>query len=254
MPRLTQRIDPHKARATLFIVFSAYIAFVLGGLGFGKMTEYDDFSEAAQAHAALSASFTVIVVGAYLALTLVLIGGLPIAFAAIKHAWRERQWRTLLLFSVPPLSFAIWSAWVLLLVNVISPNGPAGGSIHSLPNTLSFHSIIALFLMAAVASVTAVCRAILRSTIPGNLFQLALIPAILAAVVMAVVVVALLAWGLVLRSTAPDLFNGNDGLLATSTALSWAGSLIIMALATIAACVALLRTLPKTPALKESLA
>jgi hypothetical protein len=254
MLRITQRIDPLKARATLIIIFSAYIAFVLGGLGFGKLTEYDDFSEAAEAHAAISASFTIIVVGAYLALALVLIGGLPIAYAAIKQAWRARQWRTILLFGVPPLSLAVWSAWVVLLGNLIPQNAPVGGSIHSPLNITLFLSIATLFALAAVASVTAVSRAILRSTIPGKLYQFALIPGILAALVMAVVVAAMLAWGLSLWSAAPSLFTGDDGILATSTALSWAGDLIIMAPAAIVACLALFRAFPKPPAIKESLA
>ena len=254
MLRLTQRIEPLKARATLILIFSAYIAFVLGGLGFGKLTEYDDFSEAAQAHTAISASFTVIVVGAYLTLALVLIGGLPIAYAVIKQAWQKRQWRTILLFGVPPLSLAIWIAWVIMLGNLIPRNAPAGGSIHSPLNITLFLSIAVLFALAAIASVAAVSRAILRSAIPGKLYQFALIPGILAALVMAVVVIALITWGLTLWSAAPDLFTGDDGILATSTALSWASDLLIMALAAIVACVALFRALPKPPAIQESLA
>jgi hypothetical protein len=47
-------------------------------------------------------------------------------------------------------------------------------------------------------------------------------------------------WGLAIRADVPALWNGNDGLGATSTALSWANDVALMILATLIALGALI--------------
>src|SRR5207244_4651674 len=73
-------------RQSLLTVFCAYIGFVLAGMGFQKMTEYDDFVDAAHTHALVGTTYTLVIVGAAVALLAILVGGLPIAFAVVKEA------------------------------------------------------------------------------------------------------------------------------------------------------------------------
>jgi hypothetical protein len=87
------------------ILFCAYIAFVVAGLSFAKMTEYDDFAEATRDFPLIGAAFTTRGVGAYVALAAVLIGGLPLALAAARNALATRRWGILALLAVPALAF-----------------------------------------------------------------------------------------------------------------------------------------------------
>jgi hypothetical protein len=49
-------------------------------------------------------------------------------------------------------------------------------------------------------------------------------------------------WGWLSYSLRPDLFTGNMGVMMTSTRGSFAFTLIVMAIATITACVGIVRT------------
>src|SRR5579859_5161347 len=49
-----------RLRATTITIFCAYIAFVVAGMGYQKMTEYADFNAAGQTHAAIGVSHTLI--------------------------------------------------------------------------------------------------------------------------------------------------------------------------------------------------
>jgi hypothetical protein len=53
--------------------------------------------------------------------------------------------------------------------------------------------------------------------------------------------VAVLVWGLALRVDAPQIYNGNDGALATNTAASWVRLVVVMGVATAVAAAALIR-------------
>jgi hypothetical protein len=92
--------------------------------------------------------------------------------------------------------------------------------------------------LCALASTVAVTQAIGRSAIAPGLYRFARIPAAVAALTMLVVTAALVLWGLDLRTEVPSLFDGNDGLLSTSTAANWLIIASIMAVATIIAIVA----------------
>ena len=67
-------------------VFAAYIAFVVAGMAFAKMVEYDDFSDVTHGNTLITVAFNTLVAGAYIALLAVVIGGLPLAFAAARYA------------------------------------------------------------------------------------------------------------------------------------------------------------------------
>jgi hypothetical protein len=212
----------------VLLVLWAWVGMVAAGVGFRKMTEYEDFVRAARESASVGVSFDAVVLGALVALAAVLVGGVPIVFAALRDAIGSGRRDVPLLLFVPPLSLGIFVGYVLVLVRVVDPifGDPA---VHDPVNVALFLSIVAMFLLAAVASTAAVSAAVGRSDIGERLYRLALYPAALAAVAMVVVSFATAVWGLALWAQAPALFSGDDGILATPTAASWLAILVVMA-------------------------
>jgi hypothetical protein len=226
MTTLIQRL-----RRSEIVIFCAYIAFVVAGSAFAKVTEYDDFHDATRHYPLIGGAFTTLVVAAWVALAAVVIGGAPLALAAARSALATRRWSTLALLAVPALALGALYGFVLLLTQIIGP------AIHAGPGATSanYHLGIALaifFLLCAAGSTVAMARAIAQSEIAPGLYRFARIPAAVAVLAMVVVTGSLLVWGLALRADVPSLFNGNDGLQASNTAANWLVQLAVMALAT----------------------
>jgi len=219
-----------RLRASELAVFSGWIVFVVTGLGFSKMTENWDIF-AAGTSPAVSLSYLSVMVGALVALLGVLVAGVPIAWAIAKSAFRAQRWRLLGLFAVPPIFLAVWIGLTYLLLNVVVP-GPAP---HDPVRFVGFAAWVGVFCIAAVASTVAVTVAAINGEVPPALYQRAVRPALVVAGTMAIVVVAVVIWGLAVLATEPSLFWGNDGLLATSTALSWLGVIAGMGAGTVIA-------------------
>jgi hypothetical protein len=220
-----------RLRRAEITVFCAYIAFVLAGLAFAKITEYDDFGDATRAHPLIGGAFTILVVGAYVTLAAVVLGGLPLAAAAARAALVARRWGILALLAVPALAFAVFAGSAQLLGQVVAPALHAGSG-PTRANVVLGISLAVVLLLCAIASTAAVTSAIVRSEIPPRLYRFARIPAALAALAMLVVTASLLVWGLSLRADVPSLFNGEDGLMASNTAANWLVQLAIMGGAT----------------------
>jgi uncharacterized membrane protein len=216
-----------RMRRSVLMVFWGWVFFVVAGMGFQKMTEYDDFVGAARQHPWIGTSFEAVVAGAWVALAAILLGGAPIAFSVLKDTFARRRKDVALLFLVPPLSLAAFVGYVLLLTRVIHP---AAGSrtIHGALNVGLFLSVAGMFVFAAVASAAAISRAVSRTSIEERLFRFALYPAALTTVAMGVVLVAVVAWGLALKADAPALFGGDGGILASSTAHTWLAIVVVM--------------------------
>lgn len=216
-------------RASLLTLFCAYIGFVVAGIGFQKMTEYDDFMEAAHSYTLIGTSYTLVVIGSAVALLAILVAGLPIAFTIVKAAFVTRHVGLALLLVVPFLAF------VLLIVTP-----PLIGQLPMIANRIIF---VTVFLALAVISTCAVCMAIARSQVPDKLLRFAVLPAVITTVAMALMLVATVTWGIGLQREVPQLFGGNDGIMASSTAGTWLGIVIGMALTTIVAAFAMVRGL-----------
>ena len=225
-------------RRSLLVIFCAYIGFILAGWAFQKMTEYDDFVEAARTHSVIGLSFNLVVIGAVVAFLAVLVGGLPIAFTVVRSALAQKRYGPLLLLAVPILAFAVflWTTFLLEALhrpgNQLSPLGEL-----FLDRGLFFGTLI----VAAIVSVGAVCLAVARSEIPEKLLRFALLPSILATISMALILAATIVWGLGLRTSVPQLFTGNDGIVGSSTTGTWLAIVIAMAIATGLSAVSLMR-------------
>ncbi len=236
-------------RRSLLTIFCAYIGFILAGWAFQKMTEYDDFVEAARTHSVVGLSFNLIVIGAVVALLAVLAGGLPIAVTVIRFALAQKRRGPLLLLAVPILAFAVFLGTTLLLEALHRPGNHLSPVWQIfLHRGVFFGTLIA----AAIAGAGSVCFAVVHSEISEKLLRFAVLPSILATISMALVLAATITWGLGLRDGAPQLFAGNDGLVGSSTTGTWLGIVIAMAIATVLAALSLLRGLSARSALRTA--
>jgi hypothetical protein len=217
---------------------------VIAGIGFQKLTEYDDFVEAAHTQSVIGISFNLVVAGSIVALLAILAGGLPIVFAIIRSAFARKRYGSLFLLTVPILAFIVFLGTTLLLERSWPANAPA-------PQTHASRGIfLSVFFAAAIASTGAVCFAVARSEISQRILRFAVLPSLLTTLSMALMLVATIIWGLGLRSNAPQLFNSNEGMFGTSTAGSWLKIVIIMAIATVLAAFSLIRGLSARSALR----
>ena len=220
----------NRLRSSEIAIFCAYILFVLSGMGFQKMSE--DFVHAQKVYPAIGTPFYAVVIGAIAALVAVLAGGLPLAFAALSYALRQRRRDIILLFLVPPAALAVWLGYVLVLLRLLpSPDKAAVAQVTQ--THVWAYSMVGLLVLAAVVSTAAVAVAVSRAHIGEAVYRFALLPSVVTVLAMAIVLAAVVAWGIGAQADAPQLFNGNHGFLATSTAASWYGHIITMGTAVV---------------------
>ena len=229
-----------RLRGSVLAVLWGWVGIVVAGVGFQKMTEYDDFVRAARESVWVGFSFDAVVAGAILALVSVLAGGLPVALTALQGAITEGRRDVPLLFCAPLACLGLFVGYVLLVTKVVYPEiHPIG--LHSPLNVAIFLSIAGAFVLAAVASVWAISAAVYRAELDEAPLRFALYPAASAALAMGVVLVGTLAWGLALRARTPGLFTGDGGILSTNTAATWVAILAVMAVSTVVAVHAVVR-------------
>jgi hypothetical protein len=228
-----------RLRGSVLAVLWAWALLVVAGVGFQKMTEYEDFVRAARENAVVGAAFDAVVGGAVVALAAVLIGGVPIGFAAVRGALAEGRRDVPLFLCVPPLSLAAFVGYVLVITKIIYPTlGTL--AVNDAMNVALFLSVAGAFLVAAVLSVAAVCAAVGRSGVGERHLRFALASAAVAAVAMVAVLAGTVIWGVALQVQAPALFTGDDGILATPTYATWE---VIVAAMILSCCVALVAVL-----------
>ena len=242
---LLERLDVlmQRLRLTTFTIFGAFVAFVVAGMGFQKMTEYDDFMTLAHHNIVVGVTYVLVVVGAVAALVGVLAGGVPVALASLRYAVQQRRWDILARFAVPPLTLVVLFGYLKLMARI--DHQP---SVHSLLTDATFGIFVALFVLSAFASAAAVLSAINRSETNERVLRWAIATGVLTALSMCVVAVAMIIWSVSLWLSAPDLFFGNNGLLASSTVVNLAIVVAIIVAAAGIAARALLRGNRPTPA------
>jgi hypothetical protein len=242
-------IQPRRSVITVFI---AYIAFVLAGITYNNTIE-DDIKTLNPAHPAVGAAYSVVFWTSAVSLLAVLAGGLPIGLAVARRALAGRRWDILALLAVPPLSLLIWLGCTWTLINVVAPHIEAQATPRSSAGVF-FLSWAGVFLLAAIVSTAAVSIAVSRSEVPAQLFRFALGPAAIAVLTMAVMFVAVLAWGLLVQSQVPGYLDRPDGPRPYTVPImtAWVVDLVVMGLATLVAGAALVRAWRMPPPSAET--
>jgi hypothetical protein len=223
-PRRRWPLMIDRTRLAELRVFAAWVLFVVAGLAFQRMIEGAPFSPIADADLAVGAPVVVLIAAAVVSLGAVVLGGVPIAAAIALGAIRSGRRGPLWLLAVPPLSLA---AWIGLTVALVTAGPPPDGTAR----VVAFLAWVGSFVLAAIASTVAVSAAALRGQVDGSLYERAARPALWTAAAIAIGGAAVAAWGLGLLATRPEAFWGSDGLIGSSTALTWLGVLAAMAVA-----------------------
>jgi len=231
-----------RMRGSVLTVMWAWVGLVVAGVGFRKMTEYDDFVRVAQDSALVGVAFDAVVVGAVVALAAVTVGCAPVAFVALRKALAEGRKDVPLLLCMPLIFGAGFLGYTMVLLKVIFPS-LGRVAVHSSANVTLFLSLVGAFLLAALASAGGVTAAVRRAEVGGRILRFALYPAAIAAAAMTVVLVGTTVWGVSLRAQAPALFAGDEGILATPTYVTWLAIVAVMAVSTAVAVVASIRGL-----------
>ena len=229
-----------QVRRSASMIFAAFIAFVIAGIGFQKSTEDIMKTGLPGAHPILAISYDAMGVAAVVALLAILAGGIPVALAALRYALANRRFDIVARFLVPPVALlvVIAAGFIVVTTNI---GGNTAATIHSPARFGAIGGLIALFILAAIASTYAVLSAIARSEINPGLFRFSLLPGALATIAMLAMLAAQIGWSFGLWQNAPTHFFGNDGVLATSTLVGIVAQAAIMVVATIIAILALAR-------------
>ena len=187
-----------RQRIALITIFSAWVAFVIGGIGLQKMTEYDDFQSVAARVLTVGLPFKIVYFGSAVSLLAVLIGGVPLAVTALRQALADRRPGIAALFAVPPLTLALFVGFIILYTSN-TPKSAASGHIHV---------VVGAFVVAAILSTAAVCYGISatsRST--SALLGFARWPAVITAATMLIMGAATVAVALGLNAVAPGVVS-----------------------------------------------
>lgn len=225
-PRRRWPLMIERLRLSELVVFASWVVFVIAGLAFQRMTEGAPFNALAAAQPSVEVPYLAVVAGAVLSLCAVTFAGLPIALAIARTAITAGHRRHLGLLAVPPVALAVWVGLTALLLTL------AGATPSGTAQVVLFLIWVGAFVVSALASTVAVSAAALEAEIDGAFYRRAARPALLAGAAMAVVVAAVLGWGVAVAIGAPSTFWGDEGILGGSTVLTWLGVVVIMAGAT----------------------
>jgi hypothetical protein len=229
-------------RRSASMIFAAYIAFVIAGIGFAKMAEDIMKSSLPATYPILAGAYYAVMIGAILSLLAVLAGGIPIALAALRFAFANRRADILARFAVPPIALAVIAGYTGLIMN-LNVGGNTAATIHTPQRIVGVGSVVAVFIIGAIASTIAVLDAIKRSEIDERLFRFTVLPEILTVIAMLITMLAHVFWSIGLWQDAPNHFWGNDGFLASSTLLATSIQVLVMAIAMLTAAYAVRQSL-----------
>lgn len=233
-------LQSRQYRRSASIIFAAFIAFVIAGIGFQKTNEDIMKTSLPTTYPILAIAYYAMMAGAVVALLAVLIGGIPVALAALRYGVANRRNDILARFAMPPIVLLVLiAAGVIVFTNNIGGNTPA--TIHSPQRIAAIGALVVLLIVGAIVSTYAVLSAIARSQISGRLLRFTLLPGVLATIAMVVMVAAHVLWSFGLWQDAPTLFFGNEGILATSTLVGTVVQVVIMVVAALLALGALIR-------------
>jgi len=241
----------NKLRSTILFVFAAYIAFIVAGFSLNGLMDDSQLVPLTRSNPVLSISYATIEIGSVIALLAIMIGGAPLAWTIIRRVFTFQRKDLGLLF-VPLASFLVLVGYFFMMVYLAFNTHVLDQPISSTGLALMW-GLITIFAAGAIASTIAVWKlishtdveqdefALLGKSATIKLYEFAYRPALVTTLSMVVMFVATVVWGWLSYSLRPDLFIGNMGVMMTSTRGSFAFTLIVMTIATVTACLGIIR-------------
>lgn len=216
-------------RRSELAIFAAWVTLVVAGLAYSKLNEDNPFTAIRANDLLVGIAFDLVLVGAVAAFIGVVVAGLPIAVAIVLDGLQRHRPSQLGLLCVPLLSVGAWIAMTLLLVRLGTP------SVDDLTRVILFALVAGGFVLAVALGAVALAVAALNAQIDAALYRRATRPAYMTVAGMVVVTAGAVAWGAALFLADGNTFWGDEGLLATSTALSWFVICAVMVVASVIA-------------------
>ena len=241
----------NKLRSTILFVFAAYVAFIVAGFSLNGLMDDSQLVPLTRSNPVLSISYATIEIGSVIALLAIMIGGAPLAWTIIRRVFTSQRKDLGLLF-VPLASFLVLVGYFFVMVYLAFNTHVLDQPISSTGHALMW-SLITIFVAGAIASTIVVWKlishtdveqdkfALLGKSATIKLYEFAYRPALVTTLSMVVMFVATVVWGWLSYSLRPDLFIGNMGVMMTSTRGSFAFTLIVMTIATVTACLGIIR-------------
>lgn len=221
-----------RMRGTVAATLSCWIALVLVGAGFAKATEDFPFRAAARAHALLGDARTLVVILAVAGSAVVALAGLPLAYAVLRQAWRERT-RTLVR--------AICAAVLAVCLFAGAVGGLALLTGHSHGGTLLDHLLFAAFggfaVLLAVVCALAARAGLMTARLEGGQLVLGVRGAWLLARIMAALTIAVALYAVLLVLDDASLAASPNGPFNLSTTVVLGSQVVGMVLSSALAAV-----------------
>jgi len=217
-----------RLRAAEIAIFCAFAGFVVSYITFQRLTDPSaPFDAVASAHQDVFLAYQGVQVGMYVALLAVMAAGFPVAFVAVRQAWRARQWGVVWLFATPIILTALFLAYTAALT-LRTP----GGTLH--PNTFNIILLLGWVLCAGlygVVSAITIAVGVARTAFAGRVLRYALLPGAVAILGMLLSLVSGVVWGVRLFIVAPQLYGGFGGTCAATRCLGPRGDIGLGSLA-----------------------
>jgi hypothetical protein len=231
------RLD--RMRNTVGAVLCCWIAFVLAGAGFAKLTEDQSYGRAEGAHPLLADARTAVAALAAFSAIAVALAGAPLVFTVLREAWTERRRGLVWAVLVPPIAiagFVIVGGTLIWVANERQPD-------HSTFNALVFCALAASGLIAAAACGLGSRTALLRSHPSCFSLRVGVFGGCAVSAAMAAVAVGELLYTGALVHFAPHLAASASGPFSVDTTLLLALNSLTMGAATALAAISTWRGL-----------
>jgi hypothetical protein len=219
-------------RRSIVTTFCAFMLYLVGYTAIGRITDpRPPFDAVARLHPAIGISFSIFSFSGSLALLVIVLGGLPILFVAVKRALPGGLRSILRLFVIRPkqalklllaaLFISVCFLGFLLLTEALfSPAqqcvpGACAASLPLILIILGFVAIlcvVTLFVFIVLVVITSLSQAVLRSEFSETTLRFALFPIAITTFIMGCATIAAATWTASLWIAAPQFAASSAGL------------------------------------------
>lgn len=218
-------------RRSMITTFCAFVLFGVGYVAIGRVADpVEPFNAVARLHPLIGIAFKIFTYGGVLAFLVMVLGGLPILFTAVKRAMPAGLRGILRLFVIRPkpalklllaaLLIAVCFQGFLLATEAIF--GPAqqrpGVFVASqpliiiIPGIAAILGVVTLFVFVILTITTSLSQAVLRSEFSEAMLRFALLPVAITTLIMACTTLATAFWIASLWLAAPQFAASGAGL------------------------------------------
>lgn len=217
-------------RRSMITTFCAFVLFGMGYIAIGRVADpIEPFNAVARLHPQVGITFKIFTYGGVLAFLVMVLGGLPVLFTAVKRSFPNGLrglWR---LFAIRPrVALKLFMAALLITICFLSfllateyffsPKQSCipGVCITSLPLIIlgyaAITGVVTLMVFVILALVTSLSQAVLHSEFSEAMLRFALIPVTLTTLIMACATIASAFWATSLWIVAPQFAASGAGL------------------------------------------